>query len=103
MRSFQLRRLLTRLLLPLVGCTLAACGSGDGFQGAGGASGQLQPNFDSIQANVFEPLCEHCHAGANAPRGLRLDAANSYALLVGVPSGQRPSVLRVAPGDANNS
>lgn len=82
---------------------LAACGSGDGFQGAGGASGQLQPNFDSIQANVFEPLCEHCHAGANAPRGLRLDAANSYALLVGVPSGQRPSVLRVAPGDANNS
>jgi hypothetical protein len=82
---------------------LTACGAGDGFPGAGGASGQLQPNFDSIQANVFEPLCVQCHAGANAPRGLRLDAVNSYALLVGVAAGQRPSVLRVAPGDPANS
>ena len=57
---------------------LAACGSGDGFVGSGGAIGPLAPNFDSIQANVFEPVCEHCHSGANAPAGLRLDAANSY-------------------------
>jgi hypothetical protein len=102
MRAIHLRRR-TRWLLPLVASTLAACGSGDGFQGAGGVRGPLQPNFDSIQANVFEPLCEHCHAGANAPRGLRLDAANSYALLVGVPAGQRPTLQRVAPGDPNNS
>jgi hypothetical protein len=88
---------------PLACCVLAACGSGDGFQGSGGATGPLTASFDSIQANVFEPLCEHCHAGANAPVGLRLDAANSYALLVGVPSGERPSVLRVAPGDPANS
>ena len=40
----------------------------------GGASGPLTANFDSLQANVFEPLCEHCHSGANAPAGLRLDA-----------------------------
>jgi hypothetical protein len=32
--------------------------------------------------------------------GLRLDAANSYGLLVGVASAQVPSVLRVAPGNA---
>jgi hypothetical protein len=82
---------------------LAACGSGDGFVGSGGSSGPLAPNFDSIQANIFEPLCEHCHAGANAPAGLRLDAANSYAMLVGIPSVERPSILRVAPGDPSNS
>ena len=82
---------------------LAACGSGDGFVGSGGAGGPLAPNFDSIQANIFEPLCEHCHSGANAPVGLRLDAANSYALLVGVASVERPNMLRVAPGDPNNS
>jgi hypothetical protein len=88
---------------PLACCALAACGSGDGFQGSGGASGPLAPNFDSIQANIFEPLCEHCHAGANAPAGLRLDAANSYAMLVGVSSLERPGVLRVAPGDPSAS
>jgi hypothetical protein len=34
---------------------------------------------------------------------LRLDAANSYAMLVGIPSVERPNILRVAPGDPNNS
>lgn len=93
----------TRLFVPLASCALAACGSGDGFQGSGGAVGPLAPNFDSIQANIFEPLCEHCHSGANAPVGLRLDAANSYLLLVGVPSGERGNIFRVAAGDPNNS
>jgi hypothetical protein len=103
MRLSQRWRTAARYGWSITCCALAACGSGDGFQGSGGASGPLTPSFDSIQANIFEPLCEHCHAGANAPVGLRLDAANSYSLLVGVPSGERPSVLRVAPGDPNNS
>ena len=81
---------------------LAACGSGDGFQtGTGG--GALQATFASIQTNIFTPLCTQCHAGAGAPLGLRLDAANSYALLVGVASGEVPSLLRVKPSDPNNS
>jgi hypothetical protein len=92
-----------RGFVPVICVSLAACGSGDGFVGSGGASGPLAPNFDSIQANVFEPLCEFCHAGANAPAGLRLDAANSYALLVGVASIEQASIMRVAPGDPNNS
>jgi hypothetical protein len=103
MRAANLWRATTRLFVPTICLLLAACGSGDGFVGSGGASGPLTANFDSIQANVFETVCVHCHAGANAPVGLRLDAANSYALLVGVPSGERPSVLRVAPGDPNSS
>ncbi len=103
MRAAKAWRATTRLFVPKMCLLLAACGSGDGFVGSGGASGPLTANFDSIQANVFETVCVHCHAGANAPVGLRLDAANSYALLVGVASGERPSVLRVAPGDPNNS
>jgi cytochrome c5 len=103
MRATTPRRAVPRLLICVAPCLLAACGSGDGFVGSGGAVGALEPSFDSIQANVFEQVCEHCHAGANAPAGLRLDAANSYAMLVGVASVERPSILRVAPGDPNNS
>jgi len=84
MRAFQLRRTAVRYGLPLACCTLAACGSGDGFVGSGGAVGPLTPNFDSIQTNVFEQVCEHCHSGANAPAGLWFDVANSYLSLVGV-------------------
>ena len=81
---------------------LAGCGSGDGFdQGSGVVP--LGPTFDAIQANIFTPVCEQCHSGATAPAGLRLDAANSYTLLVGIASRQRPQTLRVRPGDANNS
>ena len=104
MRRFEWRRAPARhWVLPLAFSTLTACGSGDGFVGSGGVVGPLEPNFNSIQANVFDQVCEHCHSGANAPVGLRLDAANSYANLVGVPSGERPNLRRVAPGDANNS
>jgi hypothetical protein len=103
MRAAPIRRATRFLFTSGSCCVLAACGSGDGFVGSGGAVGPLAPSFDSIQANVFEQVCEHCHAGANAPAGLRLDAANSYAMLVGVASVERPAILRVAPGDPSNS
>jgi hypothetical protein len=103
MRAATLWRATARLFVPNLCLLLAACGSGDGFVGSGGASGPLTANFDSIQANVFEAACEHCHSGANAPAGLRLDAANSYAMLVGTASVERPALQRVAPGDPNNS
>src|ERR1700683_4848970 len=63
----------------------------------------LSADFDAIQANVFTPICSVCHVGATAPQGLMLDAAHSYNLLVGVPSTEVPSILRVAPGDPDNS
>jgi hypothetical protein len=44
-----------------------------------------------------------CHTGAAAPEGLRLDEANSFGMLVDVASSQVPSILRVAPGDPDNS
>ena len=61
------------------------------------------PTLASIQANVFTPVCSGCHAGASAPVGLRLDAVSAYGLLVGVASGEVPSLQRVKTGDPDNS
>ena len=89
---------------------LAACaGSGAGLDangrpiGSEGSGGPLLPTFDSIQSNVFTPICSVCHAGGAAPEGMRLDATNSYAMIVGVPSTEEPSILRIKPGDPDNS
>ncbi|RTL39981.1 MAG: hypothetical protein EKK53_16465 [Burkholderiales bacterium] len=91
---------------------LVACGggSGEGLDANGrplsegdDPGGPMTASFRSIQSHVFTPICTACHAGAAAPRGLRLDAANSYALLVGAGSIEVGSLKRVAPGDAANS
>jgi hypothetical protein len=91
---------------------LAACaGNGDGLDangqplvpGGGSASQPLSADFESIQENIFTPICSVCHAGASAPEGLRLDAADSYNLLVGVPSTEVPSLDRVKAGDPTDS
>jgi len=87
------------------GCT----GNGEGLDqngqplGSGSPGGALTPDFTSIQDNVFTPICTRCHIGASAPMGLQLDAAHSYALLVGVPSVEQPNVLRVSPGNPDAS
>jgi hypothetical protein len=90
--------------------TLIGCGgSGEGLDNNGNPVGApnggtiLTADFNSIQSNVFTPVCTRCHSGATAPRGLRLDDANSYALLVGVASGEAPGLQRVKPGDPNAS
>ena len=71
--------------------------------GSGGSGGPTTADFQSIQDNVFTPICSKCHIGASAPEGLQLDAAHSYNLLVGVPSAEEPNLLRVKPGDPDNS
>ena len=52
---------------------------------------------------MFTPICSPCHSGANAPHGLMLDAAHSYADLVGVPSVEVPTFDRVKAGDPASS
>lgn len=89
----------------IVGCT---AGSGEGLDISGrplseGGDVPLAPTLASIQANVFNPSCIVCHAGANAPQGLRLDVANSFTNLVGVASRQDSSFLRVMPGNPDLS
>jgi hypothetical protein len=90
----------------LAGCAGNGAGldaNGQPLVPGGQGNGPLTADFGSIQAQVFTPICTVCHAGANAPEGLRLDAANSYNLLVGVPSVEVPSLSRVKPGDPDNS
>jgi methionine-rich copper-binding protein CopC len=96
----------TLCLAVLQGCS----GNGQGLDSNGnqigaGASGSvpLSADFASLQANVFTPICAVCHIGGGAPQGLRLDAADSYSLLVNVPSTEVPAVMRVKPGDPDNS
>ncbi len=96
------------ILLPGLALVLAACtaGNGEGLD----ANGQPIPiappvasDFQEIQDTVFTAICTQCHIGGGAPLGLRLDAANSYASLVSVASGEVPALLRVNPGNADQS
>ena len=100
----------TLLIASLAAAAVAGCtaGSGAGLDQNGqpigsGGTPPLTADFTSIQANVFTPICTRCHIGAGAPQGLQLDAAHSYSLLVGVPSAEAPSLLRVKAGDPDNS
>jgi hypothetical protein len=63
----------------------------------------LTADFDSIQANIFTPICAGCHSGANPAANLSLDAAHSYNDLVNVPSTEEPTLDRVKPGDPTDS
>ena len=92
-------------LISLHGCA----GNGQGLDAngqpltGGDTNLPLSDDFASIQANVFTPICTKCHIGGGAPEGLRLDAANSYNLLVGVPSTEVPSLFRVKAADPDSS
>jgi hypothetical protein len=91
------------LLLLICGCT---AGNGEGLDAGGRPiSGPPVANsdFQEIQDTIFTPICTACHVGANAPQGLRLDAANSYAMLVNVASAESPATLRVNPGNPDAS
>ena len=96
---------------PLLFLLLAACGgSGEGLDengrpvtDGGGGGPVLTAEFQSIQDNVFTPLCTTCHAGAAAPLGFRLDEASSFAMLVNAPSTEVPSLIRVNPGQPDAS
>ena len=93
----------------LVLCVLisACAGNGEGLDGNGRPIGEGPPlgddDFTVIQNTIFTPVCTVCHAGAQAPQGLRLDSGNSYAMLVDVSSAEVPELRRVAPGDPGKS
>lgn len=98
------------LQLPLLVLGLAGCeaGSGEGLGVGGRPLGEggevpLAATLEAIQVHVFDAACTVCHAGAAAPLGLRLDAANSFTNLVGVHSRQNGALFRVEPGDPDAS
>ncbi len=104
-----MRRIIARpktLLLAILALVVAGCDGGSGPEDTQPpAPPVFGPNFSEIQENVFTPNCatSGCHLGAGAPQGLVLDEANSYGLLVDVASMEDPSILRVEPGDPDNS
>jgi len=111
--SFSQHKVCTALL---VAAALAGCaGNGEGLNsqglpigsssggGGGSGGGPVTADFQSIQANVFTPICSPCHSGANAPHGLMLDAAHSYNDIVGIPSVEQPGFDRVNPGNPDKS
>jgi len=61
-----------------------------------------------IQETVFTPRCAVCHdgsqpAGGALPYSMDLRAGNSFTSLVNVASQEQPDLLRVKPGDPDNS
>jgi hypothetical protein len=108
-----MRNLAIDICLAVTAIMLSGCapGSGKGLDENGrpiGESGPIMPltaEFASIQENVFTPTCAvpGCHIGAAAPQGLRLDEANSFALLAGIASAEVPALLRVNPNNPDQS
>ena len=107
----QIERLKAWAALLIASCAAGCAGNGQGLDqngqpisaGGGSSGGPITADLQSIQDNVFTPICSKCHIGAGAPEGLQLDAAHSYNLLVGVPSAEQPALLRVKPGDPDDS
>ena len=67
-----------------------------------------EATFSNVQATVFNLNCalSGCHTGANPPPpngGMNLSEGQAYANIVGVMSTEQPGLLRVAPGDPDNS
>lgn len=102
-----------------VGCVLllAGCvglvGCDEGLSSIAGPTPNLEPTFSSIQREIFQTTdsagraaCINCHhptGSAFRAVGLDLTSNAAYGLLVGVPSREKPGLLRVAPGDPENS
>jgi hypothetical protein len=77
-----------------------------------GPSPNLQPTFSSIQREIFEgtdasgrTACSQCHTdvGRTPSGGLNLRHDVAFANLVNVPSRGKPALVRVLPGDPENS
>jgi hypothetical protein len=83
--------------------TPASSSSSPPMMSSGSGPPPLMATFDSIQANIFTPVCAGCHGGANPAENLNLDATHSYNDLINVPSTEEPSIVRVKPGDPSQS
>jgi hypothetical protein len=108
MRPARSLSLVTSLLLSACAAGSGDGDGGDGDRGGGGGGGgggdpPIEATLESIQENVFSAVCTNCHVGAAAPQGLRLEEGMSHAMLVNVPSTEVPSILRVNPGNPDDS
>ena len=56
--------------------------------------------LSAIQEQIFTPICSHCHP---PNQGMDLRVGNAFANIVGVSSAEQPALMRVKPGDPDNS
>ena len=100
-------RVLMLLVAAAVFAGTAACD--EALTDLTGPTPNLEPTFSSIQRDILSatdssgrPACTNCHNGNPFVPG-NFTAASAYAALVGRASVQKPGLLRVAPGDPDNS
>src|SRR5690349_11340040 len=99
--------------LMIIGISVAAVGCDEKLADLAGPTPNLTPTFSTIQRDIFaasdssgRPSCASCHnpsGFAFRQVGLDLATAGAYDSLVGVRSREKPSVLRVAAGEPDNS
>lgn len=64
----------------------------------------LAPTLESIQTNIFSAVCAvTCHRSPTPQENLNLEAGKAYENLVNIPSEGITSMMRVLPGEADNS
>jgi hypothetical protein len=77
-----------------------------------GPTPNLEPTFASIQHDIFEATdsagrtaCTQCHTntGRNPSGGMNLNHDTAYDQIVNVASRAKPGVMRIVPGDPDNS
>jgi hypothetical protein len=98
-------------VLLLLGAGVAGCD--ENLSTVAGPTPDLTPTFAAIQRDILQasdgsgrPACGSCHnpnGGAFRQVGLDMSAAGTYESLVNVPSRQKSELMRVAPGDPENS
>ena len=98
------------MVLAAAVAAVAVAGCDEKLSDLTGPTPNLQPTFSSIQHEIFDTTdpsgrlaCVNCHIGVTPPAGLNLTSGLSYNNLVGVGSRERPGVMRVSPGDPENS
>lgn len=107
----DLRRASSGLLsgVALLGLCLAGCGSGVSLPIGQGDPSKPPPPVVPSFATEIEPVLNNtcglsgCHAAPFPNLGLILKTGEAYGLLVNTPSGEVPSLMRVLPGDPDNS
>jgi len=64
-----------------------------------------QVTLTQLQTQIFTPICSVCHTGVGTslPGVQNLTAGHTFSNIVGVPSIEQPSLLRIKPDDPANS